>query len=322
METNHNRTLSQDTCPPLQVRKSLIPIDEYAVREGVSKSTIEQCGKLGMLRIRKHKGKTFVVDVPMAASAKIAETSTLGTNALSESIEDPFEVAPEDGYQKSAETIELTPSQTADTTDDRSPRHSETLGRDQWASDLETLEILDDPLGAIDELAEIEDMIDPSEGVPKISEPSPKPWSLTGFLEILRPKAAAKQPWRIAALFSILCVFALLSAYLWLYVDYRINLDKLSAANGNIEGMYDKSVKASLLVQDLRDQLHTSTIQMDRIQNELNNAKTQVKALRNQLARTTQALESMQQRDATTIIQLNKRIQQLTEQLTGTPKKR
>jgi len=49
----------------LQMKRPLLPIAEYAKREGVSTEVIEECAELGIAQIRKFKGKTYVVDVPL-----------------------------------------------------------------------------------------------------------------------------------------------------------------------------------------------------------------------------------------------------------------
>jgi len=65
METIENETISRETGPILQLKRPLMPIGQYAAREGVSPGILEQCGKLGIVQIRKHKGRTYVVDVPI-----------------------------------------------------------------------------------------------------------------------------------------------------------------------------------------------------------------------------------------------------------------
>jgi hypothetical protein len=52
--------------PILQLNRSLIPLKEYAAREGVSESIIYECSKLGIVQIRKCKGRIYVVDVPLS----------------------------------------------------------------------------------------------------------------------------------------------------------------------------------------------------------------------------------------------------------------
>ncbi|MHC4757948.1 MAG: hypothetical protein ACYTE8_04770 [Planctomycetota bacterium] len=51
--------------PILQVNRSLIPLEEYAAREGVSVSIVYECSRTGIVQIRKNKGKCYVVDVPL-----------------------------------------------------------------------------------------------------------------------------------------------------------------------------------------------------------------------------------------------------------------
>ena len=65
METIENEMTSRETGPILQLKRPLLPIGQYAAREGVSPGILEQCGKLGIVQIRKHKGQTYVVDVPI-----------------------------------------------------------------------------------------------------------------------------------------------------------------------------------------------------------------------------------------------------------------
>jgi len=62
--------------PAFILKKSLLSIDEYAAREGLSRDIIEHCGKLGIVLIRKYKGKTFVVDLPLSPYSYIPETTT------------------------------------------------------------------------------------------------------------------------------------------------------------------------------------------------------------------------------------------------------
>ncbi len=67
---------NRESRPTFKLKKSLLSIDEYAVREGLSRDIIEHCGKLGIVLIRKYKGKTFVVDLPLSPYSYIPETTT------------------------------------------------------------------------------------------------------------------------------------------------------------------------------------------------------------------------------------------------------
>ncbi len=75
MTTDTNNRTSRQTAPSLQLNKSLVPIDEYAAREGLSTSLVEECGKLGIVQLRTYKGKTFVVNVPISPYLCLSETA-------------------------------------------------------------------------------------------------------------------------------------------------------------------------------------------------------------------------------------------------------
>ncbi|MHC4158180.1 MAG: hypothetical protein ACYSSO_03785 [Planctomycetota bacterium] len=57
----------------LHLERTLLPIDEYAAREGVSREIVEKCGQLGIVQIRRYKGKTFVVDIPLGPYSCVSE---------------------------------------------------------------------------------------------------------------------------------------------------------------------------------------------------------------------------------------------------------
>ncbi|MHC4459999.1 MAG: hypothetical protein ACYS6W_11050 [Planctomycetota bacterium] len=75
METGPNEIASQGKAPAFKLKKSLLPIGEYAAREGLSRDIIEHCGKMGIVQIRKYKGKTFVVDLPLTPYSYIPEVT-------------------------------------------------------------------------------------------------------------------------------------------------------------------------------------------------------------------------------------------------------
>jgi archaellum component FlaC len=56
---------AQKAVPVSHFRRSLVPLDEYAARQGISSDIVEKQGQLGVIQIRKFKGQKFVVDVPV-----------------------------------------------------------------------------------------------------------------------------------------------------------------------------------------------------------------------------------------------------------------
>lgn len=63
-QTTAGDTATQKAEPASHFKRELIPLDEYAAREGISSDIVEQQGQLGVIQIRKFKGQRFVVDVP------------------------------------------------------------------------------------------------------------------------------------------------------------------------------------------------------------------------------------------------------------------
>lgn len=57
-------TATQKAGATSHFRRKLVPIDEYATRQGISSDIVEKQGKLGVIQIRKYRGRQFVVDVP------------------------------------------------------------------------------------------------------------------------------------------------------------------------------------------------------------------------------------------------------------------
>lgn len=62
-ETSGNGTSVEKVDSPPHFKRDLVPLDEYAARQGISSDIIEQQGLLGALQIRKFNGRKFVVDV-------------------------------------------------------------------------------------------------------------------------------------------------------------------------------------------------------------------------------------------------------------------
>ena len=62
-ETAAGDTVVQKTESSSHFRRNLVPLDEYAARQGISSDIIEQQGQLGVIQVRKFKGQKYVVDV-------------------------------------------------------------------------------------------------------------------------------------------------------------------------------------------------------------------------------------------------------------------
>ncbi len=68
MKSDGADTATQGAEPRSQFKRSLVPLDEYAAREGLSSDIVEKQGQIGVVQIRKFKGQKFVVDVALRPS--------------------------------------------------------------------------------------------------------------------------------------------------------------------------------------------------------------------------------------------------------------
>jgi hypothetical protein len=50
-----------------RLSRRLVEIGEYAEREGITPQDVRKCAEIGILQLRCHKGKTFVVDMPVCS---------------------------------------------------------------------------------------------------------------------------------------------------------------------------------------------------------------------------------------------------------------
>ena len=104
METNPDQRTSEEAGATLQLKRSLLPIDEYAAREGLSRDIIEECGKLGVVQIRRYKGKTFVVDVPLSPYLCASEAAERAAKPVDKGSH--FAKVPQNGVPDIRETAE------------------------------------------------------------------------------------------------------------------------------------------------------------------------------------------------------------------------
>lgn len=63
--------------PILHLGKKLLPIDEYSNQTGLSRGLLEQYSRIGIVQIRRYKGRTFVVDVPSRPRSDNAEAKAI-----------------------------------------------------------------------------------------------------------------------------------------------------------------------------------------------------------------------------------------------------
>jgi DNA repair exonuclease SbcCD ATPase subunit len=314
MDAELNETIQEDSRPILQLNRQLLPIDKYAAREGLSYSIIEECGRLGILQIRKYKGKTYVVDVPLSPYLPACEDFPLlyeKPNAnTSDTIQSarggqPFNKANE--IKKIAELAQRIASDAHGTIDELTkpaigPFNTETMST-----------IKDQAAGTIKHETE-----HPENKLKPEQNPLSNQTRFTNPLEQLKVKRFRQ----VKAVFLAVCLFAILLAGLWLYMNQSINRGRLNQIATNIQIIYDDSIRTSQQIATLQNKLVEFTAESEWAKNELNNNKAEttslheeIKSLQNELAAIKQGLETIQQHNTTTLEQLREQLRQLTDKI-------
>ncbi len=138
----------QNAGPILQLDRPLVPISQYAAREGVSVEIVERLGRLGVLQLRKAKGKVYVVDLPPRDTALEStmqnpqQASACYTQKLSELVKRISPQCKTSGVIKDGDRI-IKPGSIVQLIKKMVQRSSEITGRsaEEILSDLVTKEI-------------------------------------------------------------------------------------------------------------------------------------------------------------------------------------
>jgi len=326
MKAGTNETVSEEATSILQLERPLLPIDKYAAREGLTRALVEECGQLGIVQLRKYKGKTYVVDVPlspyhpacegdhilqeshnMATQATPKHTQTINETTQAKKISEGSREAGAQVNQKIAADAHKIIGQPVKSNIE-SARGGPALAKSMFykASQIkrqligkikdETTENFQFPISNL----KIENR--------KFSE--------------LTEQARATRAWQVAAVSLMVCLFAAFLTGLWLYMNQRVHRSRLDRASANIQNVYDDSVRTSQQLATFQSQLVEFTAELEGAKNELNNTKAEteniqaeVKSLRHELTKVRQNLETIQQHNIAALEQLKEQFQQLTAQL-------
>jgi hypothetical protein len=64
---NGRTAIKKNNAAASRLSRRLVELGEYAKREGISPQDVRKCAEIGILQLRSHKGKTFVVDIPVCS---------------------------------------------------------------------------------------------------------------------------------------------------------------------------------------------------------------------------------------------------------------
>jgi len=302
MESDPNKTFGEEITPILQLKRPLLPIDKYAARQRLSRSTVEKYRQLGIIQIRKYKGKTYVVDVPVSPYHPGFE----GQQSLQESPKMATQAAGNNEYRMS--NTEL--------------RNSPALAEVNLSPQKRGFEIQNSgfsvrhSLFLISALAKrifckafkIKNQLSMQDARRKTQDSRLK-------TQDSKMKARAQRVWQVAAISLIVCLFAAFLACLLLYMNQKVQRGRLDRAYASIQNVYDDYVRTSQQLATLQSKLVESTAELEWVKNEVNNSRAEAKNMRNELTQVTRSLETIQKHNTTALEQLKEQLQKLTDQI-------
>ena len=335
MEETVNDNVLQDEGTTLLLNRPLVPIDEYADRESVSTGLIEECGRLGVIQLRRYKGKTFVVDVPLAypyASQTAAEQGQPGDKTVllqkaSELVKK--HIPPEPPAEKTQKT-----SHSKQNTFQQHTKRLLDVGNKPPAADEETADIQEpsddlfdiqnaEPFEIGEDILELIDESEPAKETPRLAA-IPHPTAAVAAVPGVNERF-----WRMAAVIFFAALLVATFTSFWFYADRQAQIDKVEQAykstNRVFSAFAESSQQAKQMQKDidnareekerLQSMLEQSREEVDRMQDGLNNSKAEVKAVRSELSEARRNLENLQRNNSEAVGQLNEEIQNLAARL-------
>jgi hypothetical protein len=322
MTSNINEIVLEDIKPLLQLKRPLLPIDKYAVREGITRRMVEEYARLGIVQIRKYKGKTYVVDVPLSPYLPESE----GLQVLQENFKMETPTSEKQNQQiNKTNRIKMI----SDLIPPSSPRRTQkTIGDTHRIADkpkkpnIEPIKANSNPglsKGLLDQASKISNKL---AGKSRY-EFNNKPVSTSAAIsqdnrhqfDVSTKQAGVGHTLKIGAFSLIGCLFIAFLAYLWLYMNQKVHSGRLDQATANIKNVYDDFVQTNQQLATFQGKLLESTAEIEWLKNELKNSRAESESMRNELTQIKRSLDAIQQYDTAALGQLREQLQQLTAKL-------
>ncbi len=294
METTAGKIPVEQPEPTLAVKRSPLPIDEYAALKGISTKVVEEYAKQGIVHLRKYKGKTFVIDATSGAYPS----------------EDEYEIYTPPGFGDLGHTEDL----------------SDTI----VTPDLQRPEIIDETLEFEDDLIELERQAEAVAPAP-YEYPYENAWP-GASVQQTRPKRIWKVA--AVLLGACFCAALVAGSWLYNNRKtqiYRLNgayanitqfvndSEKTNQFLKITQSELDNSITQN---EQLQNELNRSKVQVNLIEGELDNSKADLTTLREDFVQTEQKFKLIQQRNAAAAKQLHEQIQKFSEQLAELTRRR
>ena len=301
--------------PIFSKKKSLLTIGQYAATQGVSAGVVQECARLGVVQVRKHKDKTFIVDLPLDIYKIIKEQDSqspqeVDVSSCADKISDLVNriFQPDSGPQLSPAEIEII----------QGPKNSR--------PDLTAVKYVPGepsfPLPQHKEPDAIPDLQLFAEEEDRTTADENKNQFAAGrfripLLRSITESIMAVSTRRLAFIIMTAAFFVSLCAYTWVSMDRKFQREKLQQAYESINKLTSKFEDTRQRARLLELDMMNWRSEADRSKNALMNSESELQSVRKSLSEARKDLENMKQYNTEALKELNDKITRIRSNISN-----
>lgn len=269
-------------------KKNLLTVQQYANSQGISTGVVQECAKLGVVQIRKHKNKTFIVDLPLDANKNARQQDDnkielINTTEQAKKISEMVSKIFQPGLQINKPAITQT---TAEIPDLKIFAQEENK-----AAAVKTEQF----------------------------EPVPAEFKVTLGRKIFDAFQITTGSKIVLAVMSIAVVISI-AAYFWTSFEKKAQQQKLQQAYANITTLINENDSANRKAKLYELDSANWKAEAQRSQNSIAGLEVELVQTKERLSQTQDDLSQIQQKHVNTLKQLNEQLQEITSRIQEVPK--
>ena len=309
--------------PIFSRKKSLLTVSQYAARQGVSTGVVQECAKLGVVQVRKHKDKTFIVDLPLDTYKIIKQQdslspetidSTLSANKITELVNRIF---------KADSETKVLPAETKKNESRKNTRCLDLRRETQRQGKTDLAEIK--PASAEssfsrpqhkepDTIPDLQLFADPPLLLAKQERGQPARFRIP-LLRGLTESIKSVSVWKLASVVAAAAFAISLCAYAWVSIDRKIQQQKLQQAYESINKIMSKYEETRQQARLYEFDMMSWRSEAEQSKRALLSTESELQNTRKNLSETRKDLENMQQYNNETLKDLNEQITKIRSRI-------
>ena len=302
--------------PIFSRKKSLLTVGQYAVRQGVSAGVVQECARLGVVQVRKHKDKTFIVDLPLDTYKIIKQQDSPSSEAVNtEFCANKITGLVNRIFQSDNQT-QFLPAETKRAESKKNsgrkiietnPVPAELSFPQPWHKGSDTIPDLQLFAEEKNKALQTENKIEPDIG--RFRVPFPR-----SLIESVR----AVSVWKLSFVLVTVAFIISICAYAWVSIDRKMQQQKLQQA-------YESIGKLMTKYEDTRQKARLYEFDMTNWRSEAEQSKkalidseAELQDAKEKLYETRKDFQTMQQYNAETLKELNEQISKIRSRIPQT----